>query len=303
MRYVQLRAFHNVAIYGGFSRAADALHLTQPAISDQVRKLETEYDVRLFNRDKKQVTLTASGERLLEITRRMFEVEEQALELLSESRAIKTGRLAIIADSAHHVTDILARFRERYSHVFVSVRAGNTESVIDSLNSYDADIGVLGEPPKGNEYEVITLSSTPIVAFASADSKYGQRKSIKMRDLAQLPLVMREQGSKTRAKFEEFARQCGIELQISIEAEGREAVREIVSSGDGVGIVSEGEFGKNPRLTKLQISDAQLTMEEALVCLKERQESRLIRTFMEVARQTKSAQAIGPALGSSGITA
>jgi DNA-binding transcriptional LysR family regulator len=73
MRYVQLRAFHYVAICGGFSRAAEALFLTQPAISDQVRKLEEEYDILLFNRHKKQVTLTAPGERLLEITRRMFD--------------------------------------------------------------------------------------------------------------------------------------------------------------------------------------------------------------------------------------
>lgn len=288
MRYVQLRAFHNVAIFGGFSRAAEALHLTQPAISDQVRKLETEYDVRLFNRDKKQVTLTASGEKLLEITRRMFEVEDQALELLSESRAIKSGRLVIIADSAHHVTEILTRFRQRYPHVFVSIIAGNTESVTNSLNNYDADIGVLGEPPTGSEYEVIQLGSTPIVALAPIDSEIGRLKTITMRELAATPLVMRERGSKTRANFEDFAKVCGIELNINIEAEGREAVREIVASGGGVGIVSEGEFGMDSRLAKIQISDAQLSMDEALICLRERQESRLIRTFMEVARETGS---------------
>eukprot|EP01133_Synstelium_polycarpum_P030683 gene30683-38234_t len=89
MRYVQLRAFHHVAIYGGFSRAAEMLFLTQPAISDQVRKLEEEYDILLFNRNKKQVTLTEAGQRLLEITHRMFDTEQQALELLSESRALR----------------------------------------------------------------------------------------------------------------------------------------------------------------------------------------------------------------------
>ena len=73
MRYVQLRAFHNVAIHGGFSRAAEALCLTQPAISDQVRKLEEEYDVLLFDRKKKQVTVTAFGKKLLEITHRLFD--------------------------------------------------------------------------------------------------------------------------------------------------------------------------------------------------------------------------------------
>ena len=286
MRYVQLRAFHYVAISGGFSRAAEALLLTQPAISDQVRSLETEYDVRLFNREKKQVTLTTSGEKLLEITRRMFEFEDQARELLSQTRAVKSGRLTIVADAAHHVTNILKPFCKKYPSVQVSVIAGNTESVISSLNSYEADIGVLAGGPEGSEYETINLSSTPIVVFASLDNPIGQRESVPVAELATLPLVMREPGSKTRAIFEDFVSQRGIELNIQIEAEGREAVRDIVASGDGIGIVSDAEFGQDTRLAKIAISDADLTLSEDLICLKERQDSWLIRSFMEVARET-----------------
>ena len=89
MRYVQLRAFHYVAICGGFSRAAEAMFLTQPAVSDQVRKLEEEYDVLLFNRHKKQVTLTETGQRLLEITRRMFDIEQQALSSLIDEQPLE----------------------------------------------------------------------------------------------------------------------------------------------------------------------------------------------------------------------
>ena len=292
MRYVQLRAFHYVAISGGFSRAAEALFLTQPAISDQVRSLEIEYDVRLFNRKKKQVTLTASGDKLLMITRRMFEFEDQALELLSQTRAVKAGRLTIVADAAHHVTNILKPFCKKYPNVQVSVSAGNTVSVVSSLNSYDADIGVLGQWPKSTEYEIIKLSSTPIVAFVSNSNKMAQRKSIQMKDLASHPLVMREPGSKTRAKFEEFARGKNIELKIQIEAEGREAVREIVASGDGIGIVSDAEFGRDLRLTKILISDSKLTLDEALICVKERQNSGLIRLFMDIARETVGVNSI-----------
>ena len=114
MRYVQLRAFHNVAIHGGFSRAADALALTQPAVSDQVRKLEEAYDVLLFNRQKKQVTLTQAGRQLLELTRRMFDNEQQVLELLEESRVVQSGTLRIIVDAAYHLLPILSLFRERF---------------------------------------------------------------------------------------------------------------------------------------------------------------------------------------------
>ncbi|MGI9351510.1 MAG: LysR substrate-binding domain-containing protein [Rhizobiaceae bacterium] len=288
MRYVQLRAFHYVAVSGGFSRAAEALHLTQPAISDQVRKLETEYDVRLFNRDKKQISLTPAGEKLFDITRRLFEVEEQAMELLSETRSTKFGQLSIIADSAHHVTDIIEPFREKYPDVLISIHGGNSEKVIESLSSYKADIGVLGEIPTRREYEVLKLSSTPIVAFARAGSEISKQRSIKIQSLAKLPLVLREPGSKTRENFEEFANNSGIDLHIKIEAEGREAVREIVASGDGIGIVSESEFGKDPRFVKIHISNANLIMHEALISLRERQESRLIRAFMQVARQVVS---------------
>lgn len=86
MRYVQLRAFHYAAIDERFSRAAEALHLTQPAISDQVRKLEIEYDVRLFDRNKKRIVLTKHGEKLLEFTHRMFKIEQRAFEFLSTAK-------------------------------------------------------------------------------------------------------------------------------------------------------------------------------------------------------------------------
>ena len=284
MRYVQLRAFHQVAISGGFSRAAEALFLTQPAISDQVRKLEEEYDVLLFNRNKKQVTLTHAGQKLLEITRRMFDTEQQALELLTESRALRSGTLRIVADAAHHLLHILGSFRARYPGVQVSVRAGNTETVISSLYSYDADIGVLGEVPTGRDFEVLKLNSTPIIAFTSVDHPLAGKKSLTLKQLAQESLVMRERGSKTRQKLEDLAAASKIELRPSIEAEGREAVREIVASGAGIGFVSAAEFGQDSRLVPITIDAPETLMDEALICLRERSGGKLVRAFLDMAR-------------------
>ncbi|MEI9415150.1 LysR substrate-binding domain-containing protein [Mesorhizobium sp. Cs1321R2N1] len=284
MRYVQLRAFHQVAISGGFSRAAEALFLTQPAISDQVRKLEEEYDVLLFNRNKKQVTLTHSGQKLLEITHRMFDTEQQALELLTESRALRSGTLRIVADAAHHLLHILGSFRARYPGVQVSVRAGNTETVISSLYSYDADIGVLGEVPTGRDFEVLKLNSTPIIAFASVDHPLAASKSLTLKQLAQESLVMRERGSKTRQKLEDLAAASKIELRPVIEAEGREAVREIVASGAGIGFVSAAEFGQDSRLVPIAIDAPETLMDEALICLRERSGGKLVRAFLDMAR-------------------
>lgn len=289
MRYVQLRAFHHVAICGGFSRAAEALFLTQPAISDQVRKLEEEYDILLFNRHKKQVTLTRSGQQLLEITHRMFDTEQQALDLLSESRALRSGTLRIVADAAHHLLHILRHFREKYPGVQVTMRAGNTESVITSLFAYDADIGVLGEIPQGRSFDMLKLNSTPIVAFVATDYPLADAKSLTFEELAKHPLIMRERGSKTRHKLEAMAETQGVSLRPAVEAEGREAVREIVASGGGVGFVSAAEFGHDGRLVSIEIDAPQIFMDEALICLRERSGGKLVRAFWDVAREMSSA--------------
>lgn len=286
MRYVQLRAFHYVAISGGFSRAAEALHLTQPAISDQVRKLEEEYDLLLFNRHKKQVSLTAQGEKLLEITRRLFDSEQQALELLSESRALRAGTLRIVADSAHHLLHILARFRERHPGVRITVRAGNTESVLAALHGYEADIGVLGDLPESRDIEALQLNSTPITAFVARTHPLARRRSLSFAALKDLPLVLREEGSKTRRKLEDTARAAGVTLAPAIEAEGREAVREIVASGAGVGFVSAAEFGADARLVAIPIEGADaMVMDEALVCLRDRRGGKLVQAFFDIARE------------------
>jgi aminoethylphosphonate catabolism LysR family transcriptional regulator len=287
MRYVQLRAFHYVAICGGFSRAAEELLLTQPAISDQVRKLEEEYDILLFNRQRKQVTLTPSGEKLLAITRRMFDTESQALELLSESRALRAGTLRVVADAAHHLLHIMGEFRRKYPGVKVTIRAGNTETVIESLFSYEAEIGVLGEVPAGREFEVIRLNSTPIIAFAAADHPLAGRASLTFAELSELPLVMRERGSKTREKLEEGAAKAGVELKFAIEAEGREAVREIVASGAGIGFVSEAEFGNDARLAKIAIAAPPMRIDEAMICLTERSRAKVIRAFLDIAASVR----------------
>lgn len=286
MRYVQLRAFHYVAICGGFSRAAEELLLTQPAISDQVRKLEEEYDILLFNRHRKQVTMTPAGEKLLEITRRLFDNEEQARELLTESRATRAGTLRIVADSALHMLRILAQFREKYPGVEITISGGNTETVIASLFSYDADIGILGELPPSRDFETIALNSTPISAFVAVGHPIADRKTLSFQDLQGLPLVMREAGSRTRKKFEEAAEANGFAFTPTIIAEGREAVREIVASGVGVGFVSAAEFGEDPRLVRIPLEqEEQMIMDETLICLRERRGGKLVSAFLSIAQE------------------
>ena len=284
MRYAQLKAFHHVAIHRGFSRAAEALGLTQPAISDQVRKLELEYDLKLFERQRRQVALTEAGETLLEITHRLFESELRAREFLTESLAAGSGTLRVIADSAHHFLPILGKFRQTFPDVFVSVEIGNSEDVLEALTKYRADIGIMAELPQDRAFNTILLHTWPIVAFAAKTNPAAQNPQITIREMADYPLVMREKGSKTRAMLEEEANKRGVTLNTRVEAEGREAVFEIVAASDTIGVVSEAEFGNHPDLVKIPISGSPMKMNEALVCLEERKVSKLVSAFMKVAQ-------------------
>lgn len=284
MRYVQLRAFHHVATCGGFSRAAEALSLTQPAVSDQVRKLEEEYDVLLFNREKRRVALTGAGERLLAITQRMFEAERQAAELLAETRALRSGRLRVIADSAHHLLHVLAAFRRQHPRIEIVITSGNSEQVTAALHGYEAELGVLGEIPQPGEYDIVRLGASPLIAFVGHCHPLASRREMRLDEVAAAPLVLREPGSKTRRVFEAACAGRGIEVRAAIEAQGREAVRELVAAGSGLGIVSQAEFGRDDRLVPIAVSDCEMIMDEALVCLRERASGRLIRTFLELAR-------------------
>lgn len=280
MRYTQLRAFHHVALTGGFSRAAEALGQTQPAISDQVRRLEEAHDVLLFHREARQVRLTAAGEGLFRLTTRFFETESEIAAFLDRNRAAVTGRLRIVADSAVHVTPAIGRFRVAHPGVALSVWTGNSEDVLARLRNYEAEIGVVGNLGPAQDMDRVELGRTPIVAIAAHGLLPGEPAAIGFGDLPRWPLVFREPGSRTRARLEAAAAETGVRLAPVIEVEGREAMREVVASGAGLGFLSEAEFGHDARLRKVAISDVDLGMTETLVALSARREVPVIRAFM-----------------------
>jgi len=253
-----------------------------------VKKLEEEYDVHLLDRRKGGVTVTGAGRRLLEITRHFFEIESQAAEFLSRSRDLRSGTLRIVADSAHHLLAVLGRFRAAYPGIEITMASGNSEKVIAALETYQADVGVLGGVPDDDRFESVGLSSTPLVAFTANDHLFGDRTSITLAELLNQPLVLREPGSKTRQKLADAAAARGLTLKAAIEAEGREAVQQIVAAGAGIGVVSAAEFSRAENLVAIEISDCTILMDEALICLTERSDRNLIRTFFDIARASLS---------------
>ncbi|MFC6336656.1 LysR family transcriptional regulator [Pseudomonas sp. CCM 7891] len=283
----QLRAFHAVAQQGSFTRAAQDLFLSQPAVSDQVRKLEEQFGVLLFYRTKRSVQLTELGEQLLGITQRLYAVASEAQELLSSSQALQAGSLTLAVDSPVHVLPFIALFTERYPAIRFSLVTGNTDEALSRLFEYKADFAVLGRPIEDERLICHVLSRAPLVAFVGPAHPWATRESIVLADLDDTPLVLRERGSMTRQTIEEEMKRVGARVCPAIEVEGREAVFDTVAGGLGVGIVSAAEFGGNRSVRSLPIVDCQRYMTETLVCLRTQGTRRIIETFLEMVRSNQ----------------
>lgn len=283
MHYSKLRAFHAVATQGGFSKAAEHLHLTQPTLSDQVRKLEVDFDILLFNRNSRSVTMTEAGKRLLLITTRMFECEAEAMEFLQETQDLLTGNLTLSADAPFHILKIVRQFRDRYPGVNVNIKIGNSEEILRHLFDFKSDIGVFSRVPDDDRLNIVSLRDDPLVAVISEEHTWASRKSIRFAELEGQPLVLRERGSTTRQLIEdEFAR-LKLKQGNVMEVEGRESIREAVATGNGIGFVSKPEFGFDSRLQMLELKNCELPMHEYMVCLENRSNMRVVAAFWEMA--------------------
>jgi LysR family transcriptional regulator, low CO2-responsive transcriptional regulator len=279
MRYAQLKAFHFVAQTGGFSRAARELSLTQPAISDHIRKLEESYGVELFKRARGGIALTEDGRKLFAITERLFEAETEARDVLDRASSLQEGTLTIGADAAVHILPIVARFRQIHPQVAIRVIGGNTAQLLEKLDNFDIDFAVIAQRPQGSHYATRLLREDRIAAFASASHRLSKRRSINFADLLAETIILREEGSVTRQLLLDEALHRGLSLSHSVEIESREAAREAVAQGLGVAIISEGEFSPDNRLHLLKISDWSPTMQEWLVSLSSRAGLSLVKAF------------------------
>jgi aminoethylphosphonate catabolism LysR family transcriptional regulator len=279
MRHAQLKAFHAVAVHGGFSRAAEALGLTQPAVSDHVRKLEESYGVQLFTRAASGVKLTDMGRKLFAIAERQFEAEAQAAELLGRGRRLEEGQLTIGADAAVHILPTLARFRIRHPKLAVRLLTGNSAQLLKRLEDFSIDIAVTAEQPADPSFLARKLRSDRLVAVVQRSSKLARLRAIQFSDLVKLPLILREEGSMTRRLLLAEAARRSLALSTTIEIESREAAREAAAQGLGLAIMSEGELTPDGRLAALAIPDWTTEMEEWMTCLAARRSLNIIQSF------------------------
>lgn len=285
MRYTQLKAFHAVAAQGGFSKAADKLALTQPAISDQIRKLEEAYGSELFLRRRGGTELTPFARKLYAVTERMFEAEAQALELLSHAKGLEEGSLSVGADAATHVLPLIRRFRERYPKIGLRLVAGNSAQLLGRLDRFEIDFAVIAGAPPQQDYHARLLRDDAISAFTAATHPFARRGEITFAEFVQQPVVLREEGSVTRNLLLDEAARRGLALANVMEIESREAAREAVASGLGIGIVSTAEIVPDARLHSLRFSDWEASMSEWLVCLASRADLLIMRAVLGLLRR------------------
>lgn len=282
MRLTQLRSFHAVATAGSFTRAAERLHVSQPTVTTQVKLLEEHYRVELFHRAGRRVRLTEIGERLLQLSRQIFTLEADAVQLLGDAGELRSGHLRVAAVGPHHVTRMLVAFNLRYPEIKISVSTGNSQDVLGRLLDYSADVGVLAQVFRDKRFVSMPFSEHPVVIFCSTRHRFARRRSIRTAELQGEKLILRESGSTTRKALETALGAAKVEPEVVMEIGSREIIREAVTQGAGVAAVSEVEYVPGPGLHAVRISDARVRTYAHVVCLAERREMRMVRAFFDV---------------------
>ncbi len=296
----QLRSFHAVAREGGFTAAARAINVGQPTVSTQVKALEDRYGVSLFHRRGHKVQLSDCGFSLFRITQRIFRLEDEAHELLNSYGGLMTGTLKVGAVGPYHATAMLARFNQNYPGIKLSVTLGNSMEMVDRLLDYSVDVAVLAHTAEDPAIHAHPFSRHPVVVIVNKSHPFAGRKHIKLAELHGQCFVHRETGSTTRLAFENALEQSGVVIDTVIEMGSREAVWLAVAQGIGLGVVSDIEFNPHPNLETVKVSDAKIYTTAHVACLEDRKDSKMIKTFFEIARNIKQNDKIAVTGGSPG---
>ncbi len=288
INFNRLRCFYGVALEGSFTQAAKALGISQPSITTHVKSLEDNYGVELFARHGRNVELTELGRTLLSVTQRIFSLEGEAIELLTEASGLKTGHLRIGAIGPSQVTNIVLAFGAKYPDVELSVALGNSQEVMNRVLDFRDDVAILPLENGDSRFHSIPFSHNRIVILVRLDHPWAERDAIELKDLEGARLVLREVGSATRHAFEEALAAAKVTVKPILAIGSREAVREAVANGLGIGIALEDETLPHEQLKALRIADAEIVLYPRVSCLQERKDAPLIRAFFDLAAEQTS---------------
>jgi aminoethylphosphonate catabolism LysR family transcriptional regulator len=279
----QLRAFHFVVRERSFSRAAAAARTSQPTISMQVAALERDHGVKLLERRGRAIQPTPLGNALYAVTTRLFALEDEARILLGAPRAPGHAHLRVAADNAFHAMPILAAMRRQDPGFTFSLAIGNSADALRRLTNDEADVAVSAQAIADPRFTVVQLKRDRLVLFVPQRHAWRRRDRVHLAELQGQPIVLRERGSVTRETFEAALAAARVTPGPVIEVETREAVREAVAAGFGIGVVFQSEFGRDPRFRSIAVADAKLSVGEYATCIASRRALALVAAFMTAA--------------------
>ncbi|HZN08326.1 MAG TPA: LysR family transcriptional regulator [Pyrinomonadaceae bacterium] len=300
MEIRQLRAFVAIAESGTFTAGALRVHVTQAAISMQIRQLETEIGAKVFVRAPRHVILTEAGEQLLRRARHILREHDAALDEIAELAGAERGRLRIGSASAMVLTDqlpgILKELRDQHPGAEIAVTSGTSEVLVDQILAGEVDIAFVSLPVDVRGIKTERLSDDQLVAIASPRHKLAKQRTISAYTLAGERLILGERGGNTRRLIDQFFAQAGVTLHVAMELSRQQAIRRMVEADLGVGIVplqSVIEDVDKGKLVRWWIEGAQINWELGLAQLTGGYESPIMQTFIRLSRGTFTSDSAG----------
>jgi len=287
----QLKAFVAIAETGTFTAAAARVHVTQAAISMQIRQLENEVGAKLFVRAPRHVILTEAGEHLLHRARQILREHDAAIEEIAELAGAERGRLRIGSASAMVLTDplprVLKEIRKRHPRADMTVTSGTSESLVEQILAGELDLAFVSLPVEARGIQTERLSEDQLVAIASPRHRLAKQRTVSAYTLAGEKLILGERGGNTRRLIDQFFAQAGVALTVAMELSRQAAIKRMVEEDMGVGIVplqSVVEEVDKGRLVRWWIEGAQINWELGIARLSSGYESPIMHSFIQSAR-------------------
>lgn len=281
-----LKAFHMVASRGSFTQASKALNVGQPTVSAHIKTLEDYFKVELFYRRGRTIELTDVGRSLFTITQGLYGHEAEAIGYLRSIGRNDGGRLRLGAVGPHDVMALTQAFRSRYPRVELSVSVAPRDAIMAGLTGFDFDVGVVADAVSDPRYFCMLYDRHPVRIMVPHTHRLARRRSLRLADLEGEHFILRDAGSATRRAFEAALVQAGVSIRPIMEINVREAVREAVARGMGLGAIGETEFAPHENIRLLRVTDASIFIEAHVVCLAARRNRSLVDAIIRLAVDT-----------------
>jgi len=253
----QLQIFAAVAAQRSFSRAAAQLHLTQPAVSMQVKQLERRAGLPLFEQVGRRIEITAAGKELLRCANAAADLLRSAEESIDALKGVRTGSLTLSAVSTakYFTPSLLAAFTKEHPGVSIKLSIGNREEIVAELSNNETDLVIMGRPPRELDTVAVPVASHPLGVVASPTHALANARRFPLRRLVNEPFLIREQGSGTRASMERVFRDRGVSYHSTMEASSNETIKQAVIAGMGISFISLHTVGLELQTGRLVVLD------------------------------------------------